>query len=93
MRGNCRHCSQFIVLLLRFLTRQQHSFFPHHCVKAFRKGLDEVVGVGHSGGAVDVLCGHGVRVRSAVRNVLPDGAGKQDWLLETRKDIGSSILL
>lgn len=64
------------------LTWQQHSFLPHHRVKALRKRLDEVVGVCYSGSCVDFLRGHSFRVLGPVRYVLSYRAWKQHWLLE-----------
>lgn len=83
-KSSSRSDNTSVVSLPRCLTWQQHSLLPHHSVKALRKSLNEIIGVGHSGCPVDVLCGHGFLVLCTVRYIISYRARKQHGLLGKR---------
>lgn len=66
------------------LTWQQHSFLPHHSVKALRKRFDKIIGVCLSGCSVDFLCGNSFRIICPICNIISYGAWKQHWLLQKK---------
>lgn len=63
-------------------TGQEDALLTNHSVKALREVADELSGVGHLCHPLHLLgcnCGEAV---CTIGNVLCDGAGKQDWLLQ-----------